>query len=97
MSIPQRVETIEKIKRLDTLLEYATMHIRLRRRRQAARRSVATEPRSVRMRSSDEAVTAQDRIASKASSVRTEARKLKADATTELYVVKRKIEARNVE
>ena len=55
MTIPQRDETIEKIKRLDTLLEYAVMHSRLRRRRQVARRSVATEPGSWRKRTSDEA------------------------------------------
>ena len=35
---------------------------------------------------------AQDGIASMASSIRTEARKLKADATTELDAAKRKIE-----
>ena len=91
MAIPQRVETIEKIKRLDTLLEYAAMHIRLRRRRQVARRSVATEPRSVRKRPNDEAVTSEDHIASKASSIRTKARKLKADATAALDAAKRKI------
>ena len=37
------------------LLEYAVQHIRLRRRRQVARRSVATELRSGRKRPSDEA------------------------------------------
>ena len=36
------------------LLEYAVQHIRLRRRRQVARRSVATEPRSGRKRPRDE-------------------------------------------
>ncbi len=46
---------VEEIKRLDALLEYAVMHIRLRRRRQVARRSVATEPRSGRKRPRDEA------------------------------------------
>ena len=45
--MPQRDDTIEAIKRLDALLEYAVMHIRLRRRRQVARRSVATAPHSV--------------------------------------------------
>lgn len=50
----RRTGTIEAIKRLDALLEYAVMHIRLRRRRQVARRSVATEPRSGRKRPSDE-------------------------------------------
>ena len=58
MAMPQRDETIEEIKRLDALLEYAVMHIRLRRRRQVARRSVATEPRSGRKRPSDEAEAA---------------------------------------
>lgn len=57
MAMPQRDETIEAIKRLDALLEYAVMHIRLRRRRQVARRSVATEPRSGCKRPSDEAET----------------------------------------
>jgi len=55
MVMPQRCETIEEIKRLDALLEYAVMHIRLLRRHQFARRSVATEPRSWRKRTSDEA------------------------------------------
>ena len=66
MAMPQRGNSIEAIKRLETpsrvryggpgaLLEYAVMHIRLRRRRQVARRSVATEPRSGRKRPSDEA------------------------------------------
>ena len=36
MAMPQRDETIEEIKRLDALLEYAVMHIRLRRSRQVA-------------------------------------------------------------
>ena len=58
MAMPQRDDTIKEIKRLDALLEYAVMHIRLRRRRQVARRSVATEPRSGRKRSSDEAEAA---------------------------------------
>ena len=53
--MPQGDETIEEIHWLDVLLEYAVMHIRLRRRRQVARRSVATEPRSGRKRPSDEA------------------------------------------
>ena len=53
--MPQRDNVIEEIKRLDALLEYAVEHIRLRRRRQVARRSVATEPRSGRKRPSDEA------------------------------------------
>ena len=53
--MPQRDDKIEEIKRLDALLEYAVMHIRLRRRRQVARRSVATEPRSERKRPSDDA------------------------------------------
>ena len=57
MAMPQRDDTIEAIKRLDALLEYAVMHIRLRRRRQVARRSVATEPRSGCKRPSDEAET----------------------------------------
>ena len=57
MAMPQRDDTIEAIKRLDALLEYAVMHIRLRRRRQVARRSVATEPRSGYKRPSDEAET----------------------------------------
>ena len=91
MAMPQRDETIEKTKRLDALLQYAAMHIRLRRRCQVARRSVATEPRSVRKRPSDEAVTSEDHIASKASSIRTKARKLKTDATAALDVAKRKI------
>ena len=91
MAMPQRDETIEKIKRLDALLQYAAMHIRLRRRCQVARRSVATEPRSVRKRPSDEAVTSKDHIASKASSIRTKARKLKTDATAALDAAKRKI------
>lgn len=73
------------------LFEYAVVHIRLRRRRQVARRSVATEPRGERKRPRDEAA-AQDRIASKASSVRTEARKLNTDATSALKSAKRKIE-----
>ena len=55
MAMPQRDNVIEEIKRLDALLEYAVQHIRLRRRRQVARRSVATEPRSGRKRPSDEA------------------------------------------
>ena len=55
MAMPQRDNVIEEIKRLDLLLEYAVQHIRLRRRRQVARRSVATEPRSGRKRPSDEA------------------------------------------
>ena len=55
MALPQRDNVIEEIKRLDALLEYAVQHIRLRRRRQVARRSVATEPRSGRKRPSDEA------------------------------------------
>ena len=50
----RRTGTIEAIKRLDALLEHAVMHIRLRRRRQVARRSVATEPRSGRKRPRDE-------------------------------------------
>ena len=54
MAMPQRDDTIEAIKRLDALLEHAVMHIRLRRRRQVARRSVATEPRSGRKRPRDE-------------------------------------------
>ena len=54
MAMPQRDDTIEEIKRLDALLEYAVMHIRLRPRRQVARRSVATEPRSGRKRPRDE-------------------------------------------
>ena len=65
MAMPQRDDTIEAIKRLEppsrvryggpgALLEYAVMHIRLRRRRQVARRSVATEPRSGCKRPSDE-------------------------------------------
>ena len=54
MAMPQRYDPIEAIKRLDALLEYAVMHIRLRRRRQVARRSVATEPRSGCKRPSDE-------------------------------------------
>ena len=54
MAMPQRDETIEKIKRLDALLQYAAMHIRLRRRCQVARRSVATEPRSGRKRTRNE-------------------------------------------
>jgi len=56
--MPQRDETIEEIKRLDALLEYAVMHIRLLRRRQVARRSIATEPRSGRKRTRDEAEAA---------------------------------------
>ena len=55
MAMPQRDNVIEEIKRLDALLEYAVQHIRLRRRRQVARRSVATEPRSGRKRPSDDA------------------------------------------
>ena len=55
MAMPQRDNVIEEIKRLDLLLEYAVQHIRLRRRRQVARRSAATEPRSGRKRPSDEA------------------------------------------
>ena len=55
MAMPQRDNVIEEIKRLDLLLEYAVQHIRLRRRRQVARRSVATEPRSGRKWPSDEA------------------------------------------
>jgi len=55
MAMPQRDNVIEEIKRLNLLLEYAVQHIRLRRRRQVARRSVATEPRSGRKRPSDEA------------------------------------------
>ena len=55
MAMLQRDNVIEEIKRLDLLLEYAVQHIRLRRRRQVARRSVATEPRSGRKRPSDEA------------------------------------------
>ena len=58
MAMPQRDETIKEIKRLDALLEYAVQHIRLRRRRQVARRRVATEPRSGRKRPSDEAEAA---------------------------------------
>ena len=61
MAMPQRGNVIEEIKRLDLLLEYAVMHIRLRRRRQVARRSVATEPRSGRKRPSDEAEAARIR------------------------------------
>ena len=53
--MPQRDNVIEEIKRLDALLEYAVQHIRLRRRRQVARRSVATESRSGCKRPSDEA------------------------------------------
>ena len=66
MAMPQRDNVIEEIKRLKppsrerygapgALLEYVVQHIRLRRRRQVARRSVATEPRSGRKRPSDEA------------------------------------------
>ena len=58
MAMPQRDETIEEIKRLGAPLEYAVMHIRLRRRRQVARRSIATEPLSGRKRPSDEAEAA---------------------------------------
>ena len=54
MAMPQRDETIEEIKRLGALLGYTVIHIRLCRRRQVARKSVATEPRSVRKRSRDE-------------------------------------------
>ena len=61
MAMPQRDNVIEEIKRLDLLLEYAVMHIRLRRRRQVARRSEATEPRSGRKRPSDEAEAARIR------------------------------------
>ena len=68
MAMPQRDDTIEAIKRLEppsrvrygvpgALLEYAVMHIRLHLRRQVARRSVATEPRSGRKRPSDEEET----------------------------------------
>ena len=55
MAMPQRDNVIEEIRRLDLLLEYAVLHIRLRRRRQVARRSVATEPRRGHKRPSDEA------------------------------------------
>ena len=55
MAMPQRDNVIEEIKRLDLLLEYAVQHIRLRRWRLVARRSVATEPRSGRKRPSDDA------------------------------------------
>ena len=58
MAMPQGDDTIKEIKRLDALLEYAVVHIRLRRRCQVARRSVATEPRSGRKRPSDEAEAA---------------------------------------
>ena len=68
MAMPKRDDTIEEIKRLDALLEYAVVHIRLRRRRQVARRIVATEPRSGRKRPSDEA-EAERRSASIASSI----------------------------
>ena len=43
MAMLQRDYTIEAIKRLDALIEYAVMHTRLRRRRQGARRSVVSE------------------------------------------------------
>ena len=91
MAMPQRDETIEEIKRLDALLEYAVVHIRLRRRRQVARRSVATGPRGERKRPRDEAA-AQDRIASRASSIRAETRNLKADAAAALDAAKRRID-----
>ena len=61
MAMPRRDGTIEEIKRLDASLEYAVMHIRLRRRCQVARRSVATEPRSGRKRPRDEAEAARFR------------------------------------
>ena len=54
MAMPQRDDKIDEIKRMGALLRYAVMHIRLRRRRQVARRSVATEPLSGRKRSRDE-------------------------------------------
>ena len=77
MTMPQRDETIlrrstsyggrvEEIKRLGAPLEYAVMHIRLRRRRQVARSSVATEPRSGRKRPCDEAEAARLRAAREA-------------------------------
>ena len=55
IAIPQRDDKIKEIKRLDALLEYAVMHIRLRRRHQTTQRSVAAEPRSRRKWPSNEA------------------------------------------